>query len=160
MVVWYDAEGRRQRRSRATLKEADELVRDVSEALQKKVNGAITLDDRQAYSLARELVEPFRYTVLQAVREWERSKAPYRGKKTADVIVEFIAAKHGETPLLGSENFRGGFALVPNRLAPAERGACEEPISPLGRRGRVIGSSQRWLSSGYGFSSAACSLRN
>src|SRR6267142_1754545 len=96
MVVWYDSEGRRQRRSRATLKEADELVRDVSEALQKKVNGAMTLDDRQAYNLARELVEPFGYTVLQAVREWKRSKAPYRGKKTADVISELIAAKRRE----------------------------------------------------------------
>ncbi|MGA7393355.1 MAG: hypothetical protein WCC08_19000 [Terrimicrobiaceae bacterium] len=96
MVVWYDSEGRRQRRSRATLKEADELVRDVSEALQKKVNGTMTLDDRQAYSLARELVEPFGYTVLQAVREWERSKAPYRGKKTADVVAELIAAKRRE----------------------------------------------------------------
>jgi hypothetical protein len=63
MVVWYASDGRRQRRSRATLKEADELVRDVSDALQKKVNGTMTLDDRQANSLARELVEPFGYTV-------------------------------------------------------------------------------------------------
>jgi hypothetical protein len=30
------------------------------------------------------------------VREWERSKAPYRGKKTADVIAELIAAKRRE----------------------------------------------------------------
>ncbi|MDQ2659449.1 MAG: hypothetical protein M3Y03_03420, partial [Verrucomicrobiota bacterium] len=79
MTVWYDADDRRQRRSRATLKEADELARDVSEALREKVNGAMTLDDRQAYNLARDLVEPFGYTVLQAVREWERTKAPFRG---------------------------------------------------------------------------------
>ena len=96
MIVWHDSEGRRQRRSRATLKEANELVRDVSEALERIVNGAMTLDDRQAYSLARELVEPFGYTVLDAVREWERSKAPYRGKKTADVIAELISAKRRE----------------------------------------------------------------
>ena len=96
MVVWYDADGRRQRRSRSTLKEADELVGEVSEALKEKVNGAITLDDRQAYNLARELVEPHGYTVLQAVREWEKTKAPFRGKKTADVIEEMIAAKRRE----------------------------------------------------------------
>ena len=96
MVVWYDSEGRRQRRSRETLKEAEELVREVSQALLEKVNGAMTLDDRQAYNLAREIVEPFGYTVLQAVREWERTKAPYQGKKTTDVIAELIAAKRRE----------------------------------------------------------------
>ncbi len=37
MTVWYDSDGQRQRRSRATLKEADELDREVSDALQKKV---------------------------------------------------------------------------------------------------------------------------
>lgn len=73
MVVWYDSEGRRQRRSRATLKEGDELVAEVSEALKEKVNGAITLDDRQAYNLARDIVQPFAHTVLQAVREWEKT---------------------------------------------------------------------------------------
>jgi integrase len=96
MVVWYDSEGRRQRRSRATLKEADELVGEVSAALREKVNGAMTLDDRQAYNLAREIAEPFGYTVLQAVREWEKTKAPCRGKKTGDVIAELIAAKRRE----------------------------------------------------------------
>jgi len=96
MTVWYDSDGGRQRRSRATLKEADELAQDVSRALQEKVNGAMTLDDRQAYNLARELVEPLGYTVLQAVREWEGSKAPYRGKKTGEVIAELIAAKRRE----------------------------------------------------------------
>ncbi len=45
MVVWYDSEGKRQRRSRATLKEAEELVRKISEALRDKINGAMTLDD-------------------------------------------------------------------------------------------------------------------
>lgn len=65
MTVWYDSDGQRQRRSRATLKEADELAREVSDALQKKVSGAMTLDDRQAYNLARDLAEPFGYTVLR-----------------------------------------------------------------------------------------------
>jgi hypothetical protein len=96
MVVWYDSDGRRQRRSRPTLKEAEDLAREVSHALQEKVNGAMTLDDRQAYNLAREIVEPFGYTVLQAVREWERRRAPYRGKKTTDVVAELIAAKRRE----------------------------------------------------------------
>jgi len=68
------------------------LVGEVSEALREKVNGAMTLDDRQAYNLAREIVEPFGYAVLHAVREWEKSKAPYREKKTADVIAELIEA--------------------------------------------------------------------
>lgn len=96
MTVWYDSDGERQRRSRATLKEADELAREISGALRETMNGAMTLDDRQAYNLARDLVEPFGYTVLQAVREWERTKAPYRGKKTAEAIAELIAAKRRE----------------------------------------------------------------
>jgi integrase len=96
MTVWYDSDGQRQRRSRATLKEADELAREISEALREKVNGAMTLDDRQAYNLARDLAQPYGYTVLQAVREWERTKAPYRGKKTSEVIAELIAAKRRE----------------------------------------------------------------
>lgn len=96
MVVWYDSDGRRQRRSRATLKEADELVKEISDSLNAKRNGAMTLDDRQSYGLAREIVKPFGYTVLQAIREWERSKAPYRGKKVTEVIAELIAAKRRE----------------------------------------------------------------
>ena len=96
MTVWYDSDGRRQRRSRGNFKEANELTREVSKALQEKMNGTMTLDDRQAYNLARELVEPLGYTVLQAVREWERTKAPYRGKRTAEVIAELIAAKRRE----------------------------------------------------------------
>jgi hypothetical protein len=43
MTVWYDSDGGRQRRSRATLKEADELAQDVSRALQEKVNGVEAL---------------------------------------------------------------------------------------------------------------------
>ncbi len=96
MVVWYDSDGNRQRRSRATLKEAEELVKEVSAALQERVAGSMTLDDRQSYNLAREIVEPYGYTVLQAVREWERSKAPFRGKKVAEVIAKLIEAKRRE----------------------------------------------------------------
>lgn len=96
MVVWYDSDGNRQRRSRATLKEAEELVKEVSDALQERVAGSMTLDDRQSYNLAREIVEPYGYTVIQAVREWERSKAPFRGKKVAEVIAELIEAKRRE----------------------------------------------------------------
>jgi hypothetical protein len=96
MTVWYDSGGQRQRRSCATLKEADELAREISEALREKVNGAMTFDDRQAYNLARALAQPYGYTVLQAVREWERTKAPYRGKKTSEVIAKLIAAKRRE----------------------------------------------------------------
>ncbi len=96
MVVWYDSEGKRQRRSRATLREADELVLEISGLLKDKVNGVMTLDDRQAYNLARELVEPLGYTVIQAIREWEKTKAPFRGKRTSDVIDELIGAKRRE----------------------------------------------------------------
>lgn len=96
MVVWYDSEGKRQRRSRGTLKEAEELVREVSATLREKLNGAMTLDDRQVYNLARQIAHPFGYTVLEAVREWEKSKAPFRGKKTAEVVADLIAAKQRE----------------------------------------------------------------
>lgn len=96
MVVWYESDGNRQRRSRATLKEAEELVKEVSAALKERAEGAMTLDDRQAYNLSREIVEPYGYTVLQAIREWERSKAPFRGKKIAEVIAELIEAKRRE----------------------------------------------------------------
>lgn len=95
-VVWYDSDGRRQRRSRATLKESEELVREIADSLNAKRNGAMTLDDRHSYGLVRDIVEPFGYTVLQAVREWERSKAPRRGKKVDEVIAELIAAKRRE----------------------------------------------------------------
>ena len=96
MVVWYDSNGERQRRSRGTLKEAEELVDEVSEAMKSRVNGEMTLDDRQAYNLAREIVEAHNYTVLQAVREWEKTKAPFKGKKVREVIVELIADKRRE----------------------------------------------------------------
>ena len=43
-------------------------------------------------------MERFGYTVIQAVREWERTKAPYRGKKTSEVIAELVAAKRREQP--------------------------------------------------------------
>ena len=72
MVVWYDADGQRQRRSRATLKEVDELVQEVSKAIQKRVNGEMTLDDHQAYNFARDIAETHNYTVLQASRAMER----------------------------------------------------------------------------------------
>ena len=78
MVVWYDSDGRRQRRSRATLKEAEELTEEVSKALQAKIAGTLTLDDRQAYNLAREIVEPFgsgsgQRPRTEARRPWMRS---------------------------------------------------------------------------------------
>jgi len=96
MVVWYNSNGQRQRRSRATLKETEELIEEVSEAIQSRVNGAMTLDDRQAYNLARDIAETHNYTVLQAMREWEKSKAPYKGKKVREIIDELIAAKRKE----------------------------------------------------------------
>lgn len=43
-----------------------------------------------------EIAEPFGYTVLQAIREWEKTKAPFQGKKIAEVIEELIAAKRRE----------------------------------------------------------------
>ena len=51
---------------------------------------------------ARPAISPVRfagasgYSVLQAVREWEKTKAPYRGKKTAAVIAELIAEERRE----------------------------------------------------------------
>jgi integrase len=56
----------------------------------------MTLDDRQAYNLARDIAETHNYTVLQAMREWEKSKAPYKGKKVREIIDELIAAKRKE----------------------------------------------------------------
>lgn len=96
MVVWYDSNGERQRRSRGTRKEADALVDEVAEAMKSRVNGAMTLDDRQSYNLAREIVEAHGYTVLQAVREWERTKAPFKGKKVREIIQELVADKRRE----------------------------------------------------------------
>jgi len=95
-VCWYDTEGRRQRRSRATQKEVDALVEEIKKGINDTIERNVNLDDRQSYNLARELVEPYGYSVLQAVREWEKSKAPYRGKILADVISELIAAKKRE----------------------------------------------------------------
>lgn len=47
MTVWYDSDGQRQRRSRATLKVADELAWDVSEALREKLE-----DDLKSFAAA------------------------------------------------------------------------------------------------------------
>jgi hypothetical protein len=87
MVVWYDSNGVRQRRSRATLKGVDELVEEVSEAIQKRVNGEMTLDDRQAYNLAREIAEGHNYTVLQAMRECWSNTSSHRDSKAACTIL-------------------------------------------------------------------------
>lgn len=96
MVVWYDSSGERQRRSRGTLKEAEALVEEVSEAMKSRINGEMTLDDRQAYNLAREIAERHGHTVLQAMREWERTKAPFKGKKVSEIVTELVAAKRQE----------------------------------------------------------------
>ena len=42
MVVWYDSDGNRQRRSRATLKEAETLVKKVADAMKERVAGSMT----------------------------------------------------------------------------------------------------------------------
>lgn len=96
MVSWYDSEGKRQRRSRATQKEADELIIEIKATITDSIERAVNLDDRQSYNLARAIVEPHGFTVLQAVREWERSKAPFKGKLVAEIISELIAAKTRE----------------------------------------------------------------
>jgi hypothetical protein len=82
MVVWDDSEGRRQRRYWSALKKAEESAGEVSGALKDKVSGAITLDDRQSYNLARELVEPFGYTVLQAGGNGRRRRLRFRARRS------------------------------------------------------------------------------
>lgn len=96
LVAWYDSQGQRQRRSRVTRKEAEELAREVSKKMQAAAAGEMTLDDRQAYNLARAIAEAHGCTVLQAVRAWERTKAPFKGKRIREVIDELIAAKRRE----------------------------------------------------------------
>lgn len=101
-------------------------MKEISDSLNAKRNGAMTLDDRQSYGLAREIVEPFGFTVLQAVREWERSKAPYRGKKVGEVIAELNTAKRREQlsgPYVDrlEDDLKSFAALVPEQIEP---GAC------------------------------------
>jgi len=96
MVTWYDENGVRQRRSRTTLKEADSLIGEIEKTVKSAAENPYTADDRQIYNLAREIASGHGFTVLEAMREWEVSKAPFKGKTVTSVIEELIAAKTRE----------------------------------------------------------------
>jgi hypothetical protein len=93
IVNWYDEHGKRRNPSFGTLKEAEAFQKQKRADLERHRETRFDLDDRQMFSLARDLATSHGYTVLQAVQEWHRSKGSSNGAPLGEVIKKFLAAK-------------------------------------------------------------------
>ena len=79
IVDWYDQHGARRNPSLATLKEAEAFQKQKRADLDRHRETRFDVDDKQMYSLARDLASSHGYTVLQAIQEWHRAKSPSNG---------------------------------------------------------------------------------
>jgi len=93
IVSWYDEHGTRRNPSFATLKEAEAFQKQKRAELDRHRETRFDLDDKQMYSLARDLTSSHGYTILQAVQEWHRAKAFSNGLLLGEVIEKFLGAK-------------------------------------------------------------------
>jgi hypothetical protein len=93
IVSWYDEHGTRRNPSFATLKEAEAFQKQKRAELDRHRETRFDLDDKQMYSLARDLTSSHGYTILQAVQEWHRAKAFSNGLLLGEVIEKFLDAK-------------------------------------------------------------------
>jgi hypothetical protein len=93
IVDWYDEHGARRNPSFATLKEAEAFQKQKRADLDRHGETRFDVDDRQMYSLARDLASSHGYTVLQAIQEWHRAKSPSNGLPLGEVIQKFLDAK-------------------------------------------------------------------
>jgi hypothetical protein len=66
--------------------------------LQRYRETRFDLDDKQMYSLARDLAASHGYTILQAVQEWYRTKDSSNGQPLGEAIKKFLAAKSTRSP--------------------------------------------------------------
>ena len=93
IVSWYDEHGTRRSPSFATLKEAEAFQKQKRTELERHRETRFDLDDRQMYSLARNLASSYGYTILQAIQEWHRAKGSSNGLPLGEVIQKFVDAK-------------------------------------------------------------------
>jgi hypothetical protein len=81
--VWYDQVGKRHASTSQTLAAAKSFQAQKIAELQRHRETKFDLDDREMYSLARDLASSHGYTVLQAVLECHRSKGSSNGHAAA-----------------------------------------------------------------------------
>ena len=93
IVNWYDEHGKRRNPSFATLKEAEAFQKQKRAELERHRETRFDLDDREMFSLARDLASSHGYTVLQAIQEWHSSKGSSKAMPLGEVIEKFLAAK-------------------------------------------------------------------
>lgn len=93
IVNWYDEHGKRRNPSFATLKEAEAFQKQKRADLEWHRETRVDVDDRQMYSLPRDLASSHGYTVLQAIQEWHRSKVSSKAMPLGEVTEKFLAAK-------------------------------------------------------------------
>jgi integrase len=98
IVTWYDEQGVRHHTTCATRKEAEVTQRQKRADLERHRETKFDVDDRQMFSLARDLAASHGYTVLQAVQEWNRSKGSSKAMSLGEVIEKFLAAKSNRSP--------------------------------------------------------------
>jgi integrase len=98
IVTWYDEQGLRHHTTCATQKEAEVIQRQKRADLERHRETRFDVDDRQMFSLARDLAASHGYTVLQAVQEWNRSKGSSKAMPLGEVIEKFLAAKSNRSP--------------------------------------------------------------
>ena len=98
IVTWYDEQGVRHHSTCATQKEAEVIQRQKRADLERHRETRFDVDDRQMFSLARDLAASHGYTVLQAVQEWNRSKGSSKAMPLGGVIEKFLAAKSNRSP--------------------------------------------------------------
>ena len=93
IVTWYDEHGVRRSATCATRKEAGAIQNQKRAELERHRETRFDIDDRQMYSLARDIASRHGYTVLQAVQEWDEAKNPGKGLPLGEAIQKFLAAK-------------------------------------------------------------------
>ena len=93
IVTWYDEQGLRHHTTCAKQKEAEVIQRQKRADLERHRETRFDVDDRQMFSLARDLAASHGYTVLQAVQEWNTSKGSSKAMPLGEVIEKFLAAK-------------------------------------------------------------------
>ena len=92
-VYWKDETGNMRFTTRRSLSDAKKLQSEKIEELRRHRETRFDVDDRQMFSLARDLAASHGYTVLQAIQEWYRSKGSSNGLPLGEVIEKFLAAK-------------------------------------------------------------------
>ena len=95
---WKDVTGKLRFTTRRSMAEAKQLQAEKIEELRRHRETRFDVDDRQMFSLARDLAASHGYTVLQAVQEWNRSKGSSKAMPLGEVIEKFLAAKSNRSP--------------------------------------------------------------